>query len=142
MLGRNWDYKDDEFIFDFSQIILEVNKLVPTKRSVLKITGMFFDPLGLILPIIIQSKPMFQKVCIAKLLSTDSLLSTECRELWAKFLYVLNSIESVSIKRHILCNCGNGVVEIHGFCDSSDQAYCAVVYVRVVFSHGVVELDQ
>ena len=101
VLGLNWDYKNDEFIFEFSQIILEANKLAPTKRSVLKITGMFFDPLGLILPIMIQSKLMFQRVCVAKF-SWDSLLSTECRELRDKFLYELNSQDSVSIKRHIL----------------------------------------
>ena len=53
-------------VFDFSQIILEANKLTPIKRSVLKITGMFFNPLGLTLPIIVQSKLMFQRVCIAK----------------------------------------------------------------------------
>ena len=88
VLGLNWDYKNDEFIFEFSQIILEANKLAPTKRSILKITRMFFDPLGLILPIIIQSKLIFQKVWVAKF-SWDSLLSTECRELWDKFLYEL-----------------------------------------------------
>ena len=90
VLGLNWDYKNDEFIFEFSQIILEANKLAPTKRSVL------FDPLRLILPIIIQSKLMFQRVCIAKF-SWDSLLSTECRESWDKFLYELNSQKNVSI---------------------------------------------
>ena len=66
VLELNWDYKNDEFVFDFSQIILEANKLAPTKRSVLKATGMFFDPLGLVLPIIVQLKLMFQKVSIAK----------------------------------------------------------------------------
>ena len=68
VLGLNWDYKNNELIFDVTQIILEANKLAPTKRSVLKITGMFFGPLGLILPIIIHSKLMFQRVCIAKFL--------------------------------------------------------------------------
>ena len=29
------------------------------------------------------------------------------------------------------------MIEIHGFCDSSTQLSCAVVYVRVVCSHGV-----
>ena len=66
VLGLNWDYKNNEFIFDFSQVILEANQLAPTKRSVLKTAGMFFDPLGLILPIIIQSKLIFQRLCVAK----------------------------------------------------------------------------
>ena len=114
VLGLNWDYKNNEFIFDFSQVILEANQLAPTKRSVLKTAGMFFDPLGLILPIIIQSKLIFQRLCVAEF-SWDSLLSTEYRELWNKFLYERNSLESVSIKRHILCNCWNRVIEIHGF---------------------------
>ena len=112
VLGLNWDNKNDEFIFEFSQAVLEANKLAPTKRSVLKITGMFFDPLGLILPIIIQSKLMFQRACVTKF-SWDSLLSTECRESWDKFLYELNSLDSVSIKRHILCNCGNRVMGVN-----------------------------
>ena len=46
-------------------IILEANNLAPTKRSVLELTGMFFDPLGLTLSIIIQSYLMFQRVYIA-----------------------------------------------------------------------------
>ena len=55
---------------------------------------------------------MFQRVCIAKF-PWGSLL-TEYHELWAKFLYELNSLESVSIKRYTLCNCGNREVEIDG----------------------------
>ena len=80
---------------------------------------------------------MFQRLSIAKC-SLDSLISTEYCALWAKFLYELNFLERVSIKRHILCNCGNREIEIHGFYDIYPaQAYCAVVYVRVVCSHGV-----
>ena len=30
VLGLNWDYKNDEFAFDFSQMILGANKLAPT----------------------------------------------------------------------------------------------------------------
>ena len=79
---------------------------------------------------------MFQRVCNVKF-SWDSLLSTEFRELWDKFLYELNSLESVSIECHILCNCGSRVIEAHRFYDSSAQAYCAVIYVKVVCSQCV-----
>ena len=61
----------------------------------------------------------------------------ECRELWDKFLYGLNSQESVSVERHILFNCGSRVIEVHRFYDSSAETYCAVVYIRVVCSQGV-----
>ena len=62
VLGLSWDYKNNKFIFDFSHIKLEANRLAPTKRNVVKITGMFFDPFGLILPIRIQLKLMFQSI--------------------------------------------------------------------------------
>ena len=41
VLRLNWDYKNYEFIFAFSLIILGGNKLGPAKRNVLKITGCF-----------------------------------------------------------------------------------------------------
>ena len=51
MLRLNCNNKNDDLIFDFTQInvpILEANTSVPSKRKVLRITGMFFDTLGLI----------------------------------------------------------------------------------------------
>ena len=65
VLGINWSYKSDKFIFDCSKVILEANKLARTKRHLSKTTGMFFVPLGLILTKIIQSKLMLQRACIA-----------------------------------------------------------------------------
>ena len=62
VLERSWDYKNNKFIFDFSHIKLEAYKLAPIKRNVFKITGMFFDHFGLILPIRIQLKLMFQSI--------------------------------------------------------------------------------
>ena len=79
---------------------------------------------------------MLQRVCIAKF-SWGSLLSTKYRDLRTKFLYEFNSLESVTIKFPILCNCGNREIEIHGFDDSSGQVYSTAVYVRVVCSHGL-----
>ena len=39
------------------------------------------------------------------------------------------------MRRHVFC-CTQRNVELHDFCDSSGQAYCAVVFVRVMCSHG------
>ena len=54
---------------------------------------------------------------------------------WNEFLKNLLALRTVSLRRHVLC-CTQRNVELHGFCDSSDQAYCAVVFVRVMCSHG------
>ena len=48
----------------------------------------------------------------------------------------LLALRAVSVSRHVLC-CTQKNVELHAFRDSSGQAYCAVVFVRVKCSHGV-----
>ena len=55
---------------------------------------------------------------------------------WNEFLKDLLALTAVSVRHHVLC-CTQMTVELHGFCDSSDQAHCAVVFVRVACSHRV-----
>ena len=55
---------------------------------------------------------------------------------WNQFLKDLLTLIAVSVRRHVLC-CTQKNVELHGFCNNSGQAYCAVVFVRVMCSHGV-----
>ena len=97
---------------------------------------MFFDPLGLISPIVLQPELLFKKFCVTKY-DWDSILSTEYINKWYKFINELNSLKSISVDRFILCNCKVKQVALHRFCDSSIDAYCASVYVRVVCQHGV-----
>ena len=41
-------------------------QLEPTKINILKISAMFYDPLGLMAPVVLQSKLIFHKICVAK----------------------------------------------------------------------------
>ena len=43
-------------IYEFAQL------LKPTKRNILKTAGMFYDPLGLLIPITVQCKILFQEI--------------------------------------------------------------------------------
>ena len=56
VLGVTWNNKVDTLISDFLDLIKEAKLLKPTKRNVLKILSSFYDPMGLIQPIIIGLK--------------------------------------------------------------------------------------
>ena len=52
VLGISWN-KNDEFTFEFTDIVEEGLSIDVTKRNMLSISAKFFDPLGLISPIIV-----------------------------------------------------------------------------------------
>ena len=53
-----------------------------------------------------------------------------------QYIKGLKHVSSVSVNRQMLC-CERIFVQLNDFCDSSEKAYCAIVYVRVLCSHGV-----
>ena len=104
-------------------------QLEPTKRSILKISAMFYDPLGLIAPIVLPSKLIFHKISVAKY-DWDTEVSHKYVLLWNKFIKGLKMLEGVSfVGHHVLCACENRKIELHGFCDSSGEAYSACMYI-------------
>ena len=66
VLGVNWSTATAKFVFEFNDIINIASKLNVTKRNILKVSAMFFDPLGLICPILLQSKLLFRNIVIQK----------------------------------------------------------------------------
>ena len=66
VLGVTWNKNNDKFVFAFSNLIEIVNEINPTKRNIVKLIGMFFDPLNLISPIVLQPKLVFKKLCVGK----------------------------------------------------------------------------
>ena len=70
VLGVEWDVSKDQFIFMFSDIIEIAEPLPVTKRNILKISAMFFDPLGLICPLVLQVKLLLKVACMLMLKGT------------------------------------------------------------------------
>ena len=62
-LGILLDEIDNTFIFDFKEIVELSQILSASKRNILKILAMFFDPIGIFQPLVINFKILFQKVC-------------------------------------------------------------------------------
>ena len=135
VLGVNWDTKTEVFVFDFQEIAADALNLPPTKRNILKICNTIFDPLGVLSPIVLQAKLIFKELCI-KNYEWDTDIDHDIEMQWNELLKDLLALRTISVRCHVLC-CTQRYVESHGFCDSSGQAYCAVVFVRVMYSHGV-----
>ena len=57
-----WDICRDLLIFDVSTIIEQLNVFSPTKRSVVGAVSRFYDPLGILSPVIIVFKMFLQEL--------------------------------------------------------------------------------
>ena len=83
--------------------------------------GMFYDTLGLILPI---TQPII-KFILQKLFELkfgwDKYIYTDTSQLWKQYINVHKHVRSVSVNRHVLC-CERSYVHLHGYCDSFEKA--------------------
>ena len=63
VLGLLWDYGNDEICFDLATIVAKAQEIRPTKRNVLSVLASMFDPLGIIRPVFVCMKMLFQELC-------------------------------------------------------------------------------
>ena len=138
VLGMNWDTGTDEFIFCFDSLLLRCATIKQTKRNLLSISASIFDPLGLIAPVTAKIKTIFQLLCKDKM-DWDDVIPKEIALIWNKFVEELKNLKEVRHSRFMFThNFHSGMhVELHGFCDSSKELYCAVVYLRLVCNGSV-----
>ena len=142
-LGINWDVDTNEFHFDLSELIAFAQALPSTKRSVLKLSAKIFDPMGLVTPFTINMKMLFQSLCTTGVDWDDKLEGTELAS-WNSFIAELQALKDVKIPRcyfHHNDKLPARSYQIHGFCDASDKAFVAVVYLRTEHSNGEVETN-
>ena len=137
ILGEIWNRVDDKIVFKFDALIKLCENMKLTKRNLLKIIAKFFDPLGMLSPLTVGMKVMFQEVCQSKL-DWDEPLSEAFQERWRKWLSSLKEARSVNLTRCIYDGIGEKVVsyELHGFGDASERAYGAMVYLVCVTNSG------
>ena len=138
VLGLEWDIQNDEIVFQFEPFICLVKSLTPTKRNVLKVCASFYDPLGFISPITARIKTIFQLLCKNQC-SWDENMSSEIKLIWNDFLADLKQIEIFRMKRFALVQPQEIIlsVSLYGFCDSSSQVYCGMVYIRAETTLGI-----
>ncbi|XP_044184810.1 uncharacterized protein LOC122964955 [Acropora millepora] len=137
ILGLNWDVEKDTFMFYFDCLVQFARELPLNKRSVLKVVAKLYDPLGLISPLIITVKALFQDLCKLKI-GWDKPLDEEVTLRYSSWLSDLLKVKCIPIERRYVSNSEENVIslQIHGFGDSSEVACAAVVYLRIETSEG------
>ena len=129
-LGIRWNVSTDTFHFEFSLPDGGIVKL--TKRKLLSIVSGIYDLLGLISPMTLYGRILFQHANRSKL-SWDQDLPEPLITKWGDWVECLCNISQLQIPRcvkpSVTSHCS---LELHTFADASMDAYCAVSYLRAV----------
>lgn len=134
-LGLSWLVSDDILTY---RVNLPNNNQV-TKRSILSIVSMIFDPLGLLAPCTIIAKILIQSLWLEKL-SWDESLPSGLHSKWIQYYNQLKSLNEFVIPRQ--ATAPNRVkIQIHGFADASKDAYGACVYIRILDNKEKIHLN-
>ena len=129
VLGIKWNSSADNLILTFERLVLMGKELPPTKRNLLKVAASLFDPVGFISPVAVQLKILLQEACLLNL-EWDMSLPESLTNVYLAFLKDLENALSITLPRCYF-DVAQGDMEqysLHGFCDASNKAYCAVIY--------------
>ena len=136
IIRLNWNIGRDTFVFRFDWLVEFAKELILNKRTVLKVVAKLYDPLGLISPLFITIKTLFQDLCRLKI-GWDDPLDEELSLRYSQWLSDLSKAECIPIQRCYLPDESVISLQLHGFGDGSEVAYAAAVYLRVETSLGV-----
>ena len=95
ILGLNWDIEKHTFMFYFDWLVQFARELPLNKRSVLKVVAKLYDPLGLISPLFITVKALFQDLCKLKIGWDDEELNLR----YSSWLSDLLKVKCIPIER-------------------------------------------
>lgn len=126
VLGLIWIPKNDCFAFKVELSMSEDIKI--TKLVIVSEVAKLYDPNGYMAPVITVAKALIQKLWVERF-EWNELLSEELIASWKQFYYDLIQLNQLRIPRWIQTT-RNRNIDLIGFCDASQRAYGAAVYVR------------
>ena len=131
-LGVRWDVKNDAFTYTFKALDLPA-----TKRGILKTTSKLFDPLGHLVPFLLRPKVIIQTLWRTGC-EWDEIVNENVQKHWNKWLAGAKNVSLVKIPRQYVEVKGRSIqkIELHVFCDASEDAYGACAYLRYSFKSG------
>ncbi|XP_050305066.1 uncharacterized protein LOC126742465 [Anthonomus grandis grandis] len=129
-LGLTWNIRQDNLQY----VVTLDSPMKVIKRNVLSVLSRIFDPLGLVGPIIIIPKLIMQEIWKIKV-DWDDELPKSVYDQWWEFYEDLPHLNNILISRQAI-HPYSIKIEMHGFCDSSEKAYGACLFLRSVSSNG------
>ncbi|XP_033311148.1 uncharacterized protein LOC117211419, partial [Bombus bifarius] len=124
-LGVFWNSADDAILYS---VKTNSDTSRVTKRAISSVIAQIYDPLGLLSPVIVRAKMIMQKVWTLKV-DWDESLPTDVHTEWIKYHTQLPLLNAARFPRKTIIESATKI-ELHGFCDASERAYGACVYVR------------
>ncbi|XP_068140066.1 uncharacterized protein [Drosophila tropicalis] len=94
-----------------------------------------FDPAGWLAPFVIQAKVFMQELWLQEL-GWDDQLPSELHHRWQYFTTSYSFLDQIRIPRWVLHD-PNSDIQFHCFCEASQRAYGAAIYVRVSNDQGI-----
>jgi hypothetical protein len=135
-LGVDWNTEYDTLSVDPREILEKTTQGPATKRQLLQTVARFYDPLGLFSPVSAIAKILFQE-CWCRGMQWEEILPHDIGVCWNAWTTSLPLLANIDIPRWIGTSNGHGT-QIHVFCDASERAYGAVLYVRSSARGGVI----
>jgi hypothetical protein len=130
-LGVVWNSSDDTILY--SDKTNSFNSQI-TKRIISSEIAKIYDPLGLLAPVIVPAKMLFQHIWTLKV-DWDESLSADLHTEWREYYAQLPLLNNIRFPRKTTIKSA-AEIELHGFCDASERAYGACVYLRTITSDG------
>ena len=135
-LGIKWNVFRDELYFETD---IDADKV--TKRVMLSIVSSTYDPLGLVSPIVVVGRILFQEAVRLKL-SWDEMVPSDLLTKWKTWISALHHLSDVRISRCIKPSVfDDSALELHHFSDASTLAYGSCSYLRCVNKIGEIHVN-
>lgn len=125
VLGLKWDPHSDNFFFTVTP-----QQRKCTKRNILSELARIFDPLGFLSPLTIVPKVLVQRLWLTNV-GWDEDPPEDVVNFWNRYLEQLPLLQTLRIPRCVSVR-NLKTCELHGFSDSSETGYGAVIYLRTI----------
>ncbi|XP_057376189.1 uncharacterized protein LOC130697275 [Daphnia carinata] len=138
VLGVFWNTTSDTLGFP----VKGLEDIQYTRVGLISKVASVFDPLGTASPLIVKAKIRLRELGIKGLDWTDS-VDEEDKIWWQSWFQMLSKLTEVALDRCLFQNVESiAESQIHTFCDASEEAYGALVYLRNTYGDACVKIVQ